>query len=684
MAAISVLGIQIRNHAMSGIVRVFLLASICTFYNPVWAQQLRLEPDTWQLLSIPGQQNQSINELFADHFDGQVAGTVWSISVFNTQSQSYKTLDGSEQLQPGQGFWMVQISDAVVTVPLPASTQPPLEISAACPSIQGCLRVPLPTGSGTRWSLIGNPFDVPLAFNDLRLQTDSGSCRNGCTVSEASQQGLSGGDFFGYNSAAGTYRRVSDGGSLPPGQGYWFPTVLSAGTGSASLLIPLSGGSTTDSVFAKAAQLGRGMNLGNALEAPYEGLWGITLESYYFDRIADAGFDSVRVPIRWSAHADNTAPYTIDPVFFNRVDWVVAQAARTGLAAVLNIHHYEALMASPADERARYLALWDQIATRYANESDAVFFELLNEPTEQFNERPGLWNSLLAEAVDVIRQTNPNRALIVGPVGWNAIDRLPVLQLPDDDQLIGTVHFYSPFAFTHQGATWVDPVPPVGTVFNPDEPRIGGAFQDWSWDTSWASVGSGTRISYQRQYAGFSLRKMVGGQLTQIRLRSRGPVNVAVACGIDEEFDPVDQILQSSTASQEHVIDLSSCSAATTNIILQNQTPEASSFILEEGEVCTGSRCFAIFETAGDALAAELQIAADWGVDNNLPMYVGEFGAHNVADMTSRAAWTTITQRAIHSMGMTSSYWEFGAVFGAFDLSQDRWFDPLLQALLPR
>ena len=36
-----------------------------------------------------------------------------------------------------------------------------------------------------------------------------------------------------------------------------------------------------------------------------------------------AGFDSVRIPIKWSAHAAKTAPYTIDPAFMDRVDHVV-------------------------------------------------------------------------------------------------------------------------------------------------------------------------------------------------------------------------------------------------------------------------------------------------------------------------------------------------------------------------
>ena len=66
------------------------------------------------------------------------------------------------------------------------------------------------------------------------------------------------------------------------------------------------------------------------------------------------------------------------------------------------------------------------------------------------------WNDLLAEALAVVRASNPERAVLVGPVRWNIVDALPTLRLPDDEHLIATVHYYSPFRFTHQGAGWLE------------------------------------------------------------------------------------------------------------------------------------------------------------------------------------------------------------------------------------
>jgi endoglucanase len=43
------------------------------------------------------------------------------------------------------------------------------------------------------------------------------------------------------------------------------------------------------------------------------------------------------------------------------------------------------------------------------------------------------------------------------------VSALPRLKLPENDRrLIVTVHYYLPFAFTHQGAPWNQPVLPTG------------------------------------------------------------------------------------------------------------------------------------------------------------------------------------------------------------------------------
>lgn len=202
------------------------------------------------------------------------------------------------------------------------------------------------------------------------------------------------------------------------------------------------------------AGLGRGVNLGNALDAPNEGEWGVTLKDDYFTKIKQAGFDSVRIPVRWSNHAARAAPYVIDATFLARVDWAVGQALKNRLIPVLNMHHYKEVFEDPDGHRSRYLGLWQQIAEHYKSYPPALVFELLNEPEGKLTSDK--WNPLLAEAIAIVRHTNPTREIVVGPTHWNSINDLDCLELPETDRhLIVTVHFYNPFQFTHQGADWV-------------------------------------------------------------------------------------------------------------------------------------------------------------------------------------------------------------------------------------
>lgn len=224
--------------------------------------------------------------------------------------------------------------------------------------------------------------------------------------------------------------------------------------GSTLAVMPAS--SSTESAVDEAnRRLGRGVNLGNALEAPKEGEWGVTLQPEYFRLIKEAGFDTVRLPVRWSAHAQTEAPYIVDPTFAARVDWAIDQATANGLNIVVNVHHYNELDKDPAGHIERMTALWTQIAERYRDRPDSVYFELYNEPHDKFD--AAAWNEAMPRLLAAVRKSNPTRPVIVGPVSWNNIRALKELKLPESDQnLIATVHYYEPFEFTHQGADWAE------------------------------------------------------------------------------------------------------------------------------------------------------------------------------------------------------------------------------------
>lgn len=220
-------------------------------------------------------------------------------------------------------------------------------------------------------------------------------------------------------------------------------------------------------------QLGRGLNLGNYLEAPSEGEWtgGRLVVEEDLQIIADAGFKTVRIPIRWSAHAQLTAPYSIDAHFITRVKEIVGWASNAGLKVIINTHHYTEMMdqseAKQEGHIQRLTEIWQQISNEFPlseYSSHSLVFELLNEPNGTIDYAD--WNNIIERLLTVIWDDNQDqqnngteqRTIMIGTANWGHPDGLTELSLPpsvNNSNTIITVHYYEPFHFTHQGADWV-------------------------------------------------------------------------------------------------------------------------------------------------------------------------------------------------------------------------------------
>lgn len=220
-----------------------------------------------------------------------------------------------------------------------------------------------------------------------------------------------------------------------------------------SLVLALAGmGGCREEIPAPPTRELRGVNIAHALEAPNEGDWGVVIREDYFDTIQQAGFNLVRIPVRFSAHAKLSAPYPFDEAFLRRIDQVVGQALDRGLTVILVMQGYDELCQDPAQHEVRFIAMWEQLAKRYAALNERCYFELLNEPYgELTSER---WNGLASKAVAAIRRTNPSRKIVLGSVGRNAPEQLASLELPESGgNIIATFHYYAPYEFTHQGSS---------------------------------------------------------------------------------------------------------------------------------------------------------------------------------------------------------------------------------------
>ena len=202
--------------------------------------------------------------------------------------------------------------------------------------------------------------------------------------------------------------------------------------------------------FVQVKAMQRGVNI-----VGYDPVWKDfeqrRFKQSYFKLLHDGGFNAVRVNLQAFAHMDSLN--RLSPGWFKTLDWVVDNALANNLSVIIDEHDYVPCGEDAVMCRAKLTAFWEQVAPRYKNAPNQVMFEILNEPNKAIT--TPLWNAMLKECLAIIRQTNPDRNVVIGPSWWNSINSLNTLELPSDDHhIIVTVHYYLPMRFTHQGAAW--------------------------------------------------------------------------------------------------------------------------------------------------------------------------------------------------------------------------------------
>ena len=170
----------------------------------------------------------------------------------------------------------------------------------------------------------------------------------------------------------------------------------------------------------------------------------------HFTEIRRAGFDFVRLNLQAFKHMD--AQNRLDPAWLAKLDDVVRHAQAAGLGVIIDEHDFNLCSEELAVCRQKLPAFWQQVAPRFANAPRNVAFEILNEPHEKLD--AAQWNAMFPQLLALVRQSNPTRIVVVGPTSWNSFKELPTLQVPADRNLLVTFHYYEPFHFTHQGASW--------------------------------------------------------------------------------------------------------------------------------------------------------------------------------------------------------------------------------------
>ncbi|MEM8530190.1 MAG: cellulase family glycosylhydrolase [Chloroflexota bacterium] len=439
--------------------------------------------------------------------------------------------------------------------------------------------------------------------------------------------------------------------------------------------------SITQTTPSTAHDLGKGINFANALEYANEGDGGVVLEEADFEVVKQAGFDTIRLPVSWPYHTDKQAPYTIDPAIFDRVDWAVDQAVQRDLNIIINIHYYDDLNNNPEAEKDRFLAIWRQVAEHYQDSSDHVYFEVFNEPHGAFNNAPDTWNEFFADAVAVIRESNPLRPIIGGPVIWNSVHWLGDFTIPDDPNIITTIHYYEPYAFTHQGAEWLNPSPPVGTAWTGNEPTL--LWLTWSsrdiseeWQTS-ESGEDHFMVTFKEPNAWLQLRAPVAVQgYESLYMRVKGAFSLSAGCASQL------QQVQTQDGWNDYYMDVSGCESID-DIVIQHNGQAQNPMLLSKLELHSADNVIDFLSTSAEYTKYLFDTLEAWAEKHNTSVFLGEFGTYYPGDLEERASWTDFIRAEAEARGFAWAYWELRAGFGVYDYSAKDWIEPLFDALMP-
>ncbi len=225
-----------------------------------------------------------------------------------------------------------------------------------------------------------------------------------------------------------------------------------------------------------------GWNLGNQLEASLDGVPGETawgnpvITEKLIKAVKAAGFKSIRIPVSYLSYIGDAPDYTINKEWLNRIQEVVNYCVKNDIYAIINVHGdgYDTVTGGwliPKDEdqatiKAKYEAVWEQIATRFKDYDEHLIFESMNEVGGYDTVTTAVYDNINAYNqifLDTIRQTggNNDKRWVLIP-GWlTDIDKTTGnmgFKLPTDtylssdvpegeNRIMISVHYYTPWSF---------------------------------------------------------------------------------------------------------------------------------------------------------------------------------------------------------------------------------------------
>jgi len=180
--------------------------------------------------------------------------------------------------------------------------------------------------------------------------------------------------------------------------------------------------------------------------------------------IKSLGCDVIRLPINLHFMTDGAPDYTVDPLFYHFLDQVVDWCGELELHLILDNHTFDVDASTDTNIDKILIPVWTQMAEHCKDRSAYLHYEILNEPHGISDAR---WSHIQQQVINAIRAVDATHTIVVTGAGWGSYNNLKSLPVYRDDNLIYSFHFYDPFLFTHQGASWTSPsmVPLAGVPF---------------------------------------------------------------------------------------------------------------------------------------------------------------------------------------------------------------------------
>lgn len=465
----------------------------------------------------------------------------------------------------------------------------------------------------------------------------------------------------------------------------------------------------------------RGMGFGNDFWTDDLEDVGLHHNEDSFREMSELGFNSVRFLLNYKWFEDDDQPYVYKQEGFDFLDRSIAWAKKYNVGLVLNMHRPQggyqsqgngtALWTDPENQR-RLVKLWGEIARRYADEPTIQGYGIVNEPIvpelSDIQQTVGQCSALVQRCTDEIRKYDRNHIIFAEHVAavkdlstdenlWSKYSVDDMWYLIDDSNVVYETHFYGPFVFTHQSAgdDVSYPAPLYATDYESywvgciSAKKAGGTYFEseafaesddrnlFSPVLHTNSLGSAKAVFYDitvTEYSPDGGSRVVwfndfgdGCELPENEWSSDGTGSYSVANGCLSVTGGLDDYVLSFRCLD----------------FKEGCTYKVSGHIQTVGDTwgfadirADFSRAKNIYHGGSEYISANLTSAVKFGRDNNVPIYLGEFGADAESFKNGRGGerWVADVMDFCNENGISYSYHAYHEpMFGFYQEDTDKY-----------